>query len=307
MTSRRRLSGDTRSTILLFLIPAFAFYIVWIVLPVFQSFRYSLYRWDGLSPLKNFVGLGNYGELLHDPIFWKSLKNNIILLVFSLITQIPCSILLAILLTGDKVRGKSFFRTMYFAPQIISTVATGYMFYYIYEPTFGILNQLLKMMNLGTLTRGWLGDTHLALYSVLFVISWRFIGFYMVLFIAAIEGMPTEVFEAATIDGCNKWMLVRKITLPLLRGTIKTACVLLIVGSIKYFDLIWIMTQGGPANSSELIATYMYKKTFLSWEVGYGSALAFTLFFVAFILSAVFMKFTKSEPDGKKVQRSKAK
>ncbi|MEN6364372.1 MAG: sugar ABC transporter permease, partial [Rectinema sp.] len=268
---------------------------------MFQSFRYSLFRWDGLSPLDRFVGLGNYKELLGDPVFWKSLANNSILLVFSLITQLPVAILLAVLLT-DKVRMKGLFRTMFFAPQIISTVAAGYMFYYIYEPTFGILNQLLRALNLGSLAKGWLGDTNLALYAVLFVISWRFVGFYMVLFMASIEGMPVEIFEAATMDGCGKWMIVRKITLPMLRDTVKTACVLSIVGSIKYFDLIWVMTQGGPAHASELIATYMYKKTFLSWDVGYGSALAFTLFAIAFVLSSVFMKSTKSESGGKSMR-----
>ena len=208
-----------------------------------------------------------------------------------LVTQIPAAILLAILLTTDRLHLQGFFRTVFFSPQIISTVATGYLFYYIFEPTFGILNRLLRAMNLGALARGWLGDPSVALYSVLFVITWRFIGFYMVLFMASIEGIPEELFEAARIDGCGKWKTIRSITLPLLGGSIKTACVLSIVGSIKYFDLIWIMTQGGPAHASELIATYMYKKTFLSWEVGYGSALSFTLFFIAIVLSALFMRF----------------
>lgn len=288
-TMQRRLSGDTVSTATLFLAPAFALYIILVVLPVFQSFRFSLYRWDGLGPLVRFTGLANYHELLGDPVFWKAFGNNIALLVFSLATQMPCAILLAILMTG-RIRFRSFFRTTLFAPQIISTVATGYLFYYIFEPSFGLLNGALRAIGLGQLARGWLGDTHLALYSVLFVISWRFVGFYMVLFMAAIEGIPTELFEAARIDGCGSWMTIRKITLPLLRGTLRTACVLSIVGSIKYFDLIWIMTNGGPAHASELIATYMYKKTFLSWEVGYGSALAFALFAIAFILSMIFMR-----------------
>jgi raffinose/stachyose/melibiose transport system permease protein len=120
----------------------------------------------------------------------------------------------------------------------------------------------------------------------------------MVLFMAAIEGIPTELFEAARIDGCTKWQVIRKVTLPLLSGTLKTACVLSIVGSIKYFDLIWIMTAGGPAHASELIATYMYKKTFLSWEMGYGSALAFVLFLIAFSLSLIFMRFSSRRDEG---------
>ena len=208
----------------------------------------------------------------------------------------PPAIFLAIILTG-KIKGKSFLRTVYFAPQIISTVATGYLFYYVYEPTFGLLNQLLRSLGMGWATRGWLGDPSIALYSVLFVICWKYIGFYMVLFMASIEGIPQELYEAARIDGCTSWQTVRKITLPLLSPTLKTACVLSIVGSIKYFDLIWVMTTGGPARSTELIATYMYKKTFLSWQMGYGAALAFCLFVIAVGLSLLFMGLSKINRD----------
>lgn len=291
MNKKRQLQADQRSTIILFLVPAFLLYVVLVVVPIFQSARYSLYRWDGLGPLTRFIGLRNYREIFYDSIFWKAFGNNLIILALSLITQMPPAIFLAIILTGD-IKGKSFLRTVYFAPQIVSTVAAGYLFYYIYEPTLGLLNSGLRTLGLDALTRGWLGDPKLALYSVMVVISWKFIGFYLVLFMAAIEGIPQELFEAACIDGCTSWQVVRKITLPLLRGTMKTASVLSIVGSIKYFDLIWIMTTGGPAHSTELIATYMYKKTFLSWEMGYGSALAFILFVVAFALSLGFTRLS---------------
>jgi len=181
----------------------------------------------------------------------------------------------------------------------VSTVAASYLFYYVYEPTFGLLNETLRAIGLENLTQGWLGNPSIALYSVLVVISWKYIGFYMVLFMAAIEGIPPELFEAARIDGCTPWQIVWKITLPLLAGTLKTACVLSIVGSIKYFDLIWVMTAGGPAHSTELIATYMYKKTFLSWEMGYGSALAFVLFLIAFLLSLGFTRLTGRKREAK--------
>ncbi|MCK9286141.1 MAG: sugar ABC transporter permease [Sphaerochaetaceae bacterium] len=269
-----------------------------VVFPIFQSARYSLYRWDGLGPITRFIGLENYKEIFQDPIFWKSLKNNLIVVFFSLATQMPPALFLAIILTG-RIRGKSFLRTVYFAPQIVSTVAASYLFYYVYEPTFGLLNNLLKGIGLDSLTRGWLGDPSLALYAVMVVISWKYIGFYMVLFMAAIEGIPNELFEAARIDGCSSFQVIRKITLPLLSGTIKTACILSIVGSIKYFDLIWVMTSGGPAHSTELIATYMYKKTFLSWEMGYGAALAFVLFAIAILLSVGFSRLTNKKAEGR--------
>ncbi len=295
---KRRVLNDVNTTIVLFLVPAFILYIVLVVIPIFKSLEFSFFRWDGLGALENFVAFDNYISIFKDRIFWGSFSNNLFLVFFSIITQMPFAILLAIALTS-KIKGKSFLRTMYFAPQIISTVATGYLFYYIFEPTFGLLNETLKLIGLQNFTQGWLGEPKLALLSVLFVISWRFVGFYMVLFMAAIEGISNELFEAARIDGCTKFQVVRKITLPLLSGTLKTACILSIVGSIKYFDLVWIMTAGGPAHASELIATYMYKKTFLSWEMGYGSALAFILFIIAFSLSIIFMRLTSSRQDKK--------
>lgn len=298
MITKSRLHKDARSTIALFLIPAFVLYLVLVVFPIFQSARYSLYRWDGLGPLSRFVGLQNYRDIIKDPIFWKSFQNNMVVVFFSLITQMPAAIFLAIILTG-RIKGRSLLRTVYFAPQIVSTVAASYLFYYVYEPTFGLLNETLRAIGLANLTQGWLGNPSIALYSVLVVISWKFIGFYMVLFMAAIEGISQELFEAAKIDGCTPWQIVRKITLPLLAGTLKTACVLSIVGSIKYFDLIWVMTAGGPAHSTELIATYMYKKTFLSWEMGYGSALAFILFIIAFVLSLSFTRLAGRNREAK--------
>jgi len=298
MKYERRPHDDKYSTLALFLVPTFILYTVFVIIPIFQSARYSFYAWDGLGPLSRYIGIDNYREIVKDPVFWKSFQNNIITVVFSLVTQMPAAIFLAIVLTG-KIRGKSFLRTMYFAPQIISTAAAGYMFYYIFEPTLGLLNEGLRAIGLGSMTRGWLGEPSLALYAVLAVVSWKFIGFYMVLFMASIESIPIELFEAARIDGCTSFQVIRKITLPLLKGTLKTACVLSIVGSIKYFDLIWVMTAGGPAHSTELIATYMYKKTFLSWEMGYGSALAFVLFLIAFSLSVFFMVFSKTNKEEK--------
>jgi len=289
--SLRRFLNDKNITIVAFLLPPLVLYCTFVIIPIFQSFRFSLYQWDGLGPLTRFIGLENYATLLRDETFWQALRNNFALVGFSLVTQLPPAVLLAVLLTGA-IRGRDFFRTMFFSPQILSAVATGYLFYYIYEPTFGMLNQALKLLGLGVFARGWLGDQMLALPAVLAVISWRHIGFYMVLFMAAIEGIPDEIFEAAQIDGCNKRQLVWHITLPLMSGAIRTAAVLVMVGSIKYFDLIWIMTRGGPVHASELIATYMYKETFLNWHMGYGATLAFALFVVAFSVSLLFLRLT---------------
>jgi raffinose/stachyose/melibiose transport system permease protein len=290
----RKLFNDKNITIVTFLALPLALYLLLVVIPIVQSFRFSLYEWDGLTPLTDFVGLGNYVELVHDPVFWQSLRNNLFLVVFSLVTQLPPAVLLAVVMTG-KVRGKDFFRTAFFSPQIVSTVATGYMFYYVFDPSMGLLNAFLRLIGLGSWAQGWLGSTTWALPAVLLVITWRSIGFYMVLFMAAIEGIPAEIYEAARIDGADAKRLLWHITVPLISGTIKTASVLAIVGSIKYFDLIWIMTNGGPVHASELVATYMYKQTFNMWHMGYGATLAFALFAVAFTLSLLFNRLTRSE------------
>lgn len=287
----QKILTDKNITIVTFLALPLVLYTVLVALPIFQSFRFSLFDWNGLGPMDKFIGLGNYVEMFHDKVFWKSLENNLFLVVFSLVTQLPPAVLLAVLLTGN-LKGKGFFRTAFFSPQIVSAVATGYMFYYVFEPTFGIINASLKAVGLDAWTKGWLGDPSWALLVVLFVISWRSIGFYMVMFMAAIEGISSEVLDAARIDGCNNRRLVWHITVPLISGAIRTASVLAIVGSIKYFDLIWIMTKGGPVHASELVATYMYKQSFDMWHVGYGAALAFTLFVVAFTLSLAFNVLT---------------
>lgn len=290
----RKLLNDKTITIITFLALPLALYLLLVAIPIVQSFRFSLYEWDGLTPLTDFVGLGNYVDLVHDPVFWQSLRNNLLLVAFSLVTQLPPAVLLAVVLTG-KVRGKDFFRTAFFSPQIVSTVATGYMFYYVFDPSMGLLNAFLRLIGLGSWAQGWLGSTTWALPAVLVVITWRSIGFYMVLFMAAIEGIPAEIYEAARIDGADSRRLLWHITVPLISGAIKTASVLAIVGSIKYFDLIWIMTSGGPVHASELVATYMYKQTFSMWHMGYGATLAFALFAVAFSMSLLFNRLTRSK------------
>jgi len=279
---------DQQLTIVAFITPPLAVYCLFVVLPVFRSFQFSLYNWDGIGPLDRFVGWGNYNALLRDPTFWLALRNNLILVVASLITQLPPALFLAVLLTG-RIRGREFFRTVFFSPQIMSTVATGYLFSFFYSPELGPLNAILRAAGLGDLARPWLGDQALALPAVISVISWRHLGFYMVLFMAAIEGLPDDVLDAAQVDGCTQWQLVRYVIIPMISGTIRTAAVLATVGSMKYFDLIWVMTGGGPVHASELVATYMFKETFMSGHMGYGAALAFVLFSIAFGLSLALL------------------
>lgn len=290
---------ERRTAIVAFVLPALTLYLIFVILPIFQSLYFSFFRWEGVGPLDQFIGLANFRKLLSDPIFWQSLFHNFILVIASLITELPLALILAILLTG-KTRGKGFFRTVFFAPMVISTVASGYLWRWIYNPIFGLLNGVLNGLGLGTLARGWLGDSSLVLMCIIVAIIWRHTGFYMVLFMAAIEGIPEELYEAAQIDGASSWQLTRYITVPLLAGPMKIAAILVMVGSIKYFDLIWVMTHGGPGHASELVATYMYKQTFQYWRMGYGASLASTLFLMAFVASIGFLTATARREEQRK-------
>lgn len=285
------LINEKNVTVFLFLLPSLSIFIIFVALPVIQSARYSLYNWNGLGPLIDYVALSNYRELAKDPIFWKALLHNIILLVASLATQLPLGVFLAILLT-EKLRGTTFFRTIYFSPMILSDVVIGILWSFMYNPIFGLINTGLKALGLGHLARGWLGDPVLVLPAVIAVICWKYTGFYMVLFMAAIQNIPEELYEAARIDGASGWQLTCYITLPLLMSTARVAAVLSMVGSLKYFDLIWVMTLGGPSHASELVATYMYKHAFQRFNWGYGSSLAFALFLIAFVVAIFFIRGT---------------
>lgn len=275
-----------------FLAPALAVYAGFVVVPIFISGYYSLFSWSGISPQFTYVGLGNFARLLQDAVFWQSLQNNVILVVASIATQLPLALLLALFLV-QPIWGVKLFRTVYFMPLLMSTVAIGILWNFFYDPNFGILNELLRGLGLQSLTRGWLGDERTALGAVIATISWQFTPFYMILFRAALTGIPEEIYEAAAIDGAAGWSTFRHITLPLLRPTIRTGAILSLIGSLKYFDLIYVMTGGGPNSTTELMATYMYKSAFNHFRMGYGSSIAVTLFIVALILTSTVLYFDK--------------
>ena len=296
----RRQSGkffhftEQQITTIVFLLPALCIFGAFVVFPIIQSGRYSLYDWNGLGPLEKFIGLDNYRRMVNDPVFWRALGNNVTVVVWSLLTQIPLAIGLAILLT-DRIRGQAFFRTLYFAPLVLSEVIVAKLWEWIYNPSFGLINTVLKAVGLEENTQAWLGDPKMSLFAVLVATNWKYLGFYVVIFIAAIQSIPEELYEAAQIDGANGWQLQTYVTLPLLSTTIRTVAVLVIVGSLKFFDMVWVLTEGGPTNGSEVLATYMFKQAFKSTNFGYGSALAFALFAIAFVSSMIFIYGTRQK------------
>ncbi len=279
-------------TIVLFILPALTIFLMYMLIPIPLSAFYSLFQWDGITDMV-FIGLKNWRELLNDSIFLNSVLNNFKLVFLSIITQIPIALLLAIFIY-KKSRINNLLRTVYFLPQLFSSVAISVLWRYLYDPFFGLINEVLVKTGIIDMPIDFLGSEVLALYATSLAISWRFIPFYMILFIAAINGIPNELYEAARVDGANKFQTFFLITLPMLRSTIINAIVLVLVGSLKYFDIVYVLTEGGPNHASELMATYMYKMSFTRLKMGYGSAVAFALFLIAFSLSLLFLNLTRS-------------
>ncbi|NLX09985.1 MAG: sugar ABC transporter permease [Chloroflexi bacterium] len=292
--NRRLRPTETTWTIILFLLPTLVLLGVFVIWPIVSSFQLSLYDWDGLSPTREFIGLENWTRLRSDNIFWKAFRNNFTLVTLSLAIQMPLGVGLAVLLEqGEKLFIFKIFKTVYFFPMLMSSVAIGILFKYVYDPVFGIINPALEAAGLSSWTRSWLGDTDVALFSVIAVVCWQYTPFYMILYLAALRGIPTDLRDAAFIDGAGESRYYWSIALPQIQGTIRTAIVLSLIGSLKYFDLIWVMTEGGPSNASELMATYMYKKAFPSFDMGYGSTIASAMFIIVMLLSLVLMVLTR--------------
>jgi len=279
---------------LLFVLPALLIYFFYFVYPIPTSAYYSLFRWNGISPHKNYLGFGNWIKLAQDEIFWKSFRNNLILVVASIAIQLPMGLALG-LLVSSQLKGVRVFKLLYFVPMMLSAVAIGITWKFIYEPSYGLLNAFLRIVGLGALTRGWLGEPSLALAAVIATICWQFIPFYMVIFAAALAGISQELIEAAYIDGASPSVTFFRITLPLLGNTIRMAAILSLTGSLKYFGLIYVMTEGGPNHATELLATYMYKQAFTNFSMGYGSTVAVFMFLISFVLTVIVLRLGKRE------------
>jgi raffinose/stachyose/melibiose transport system permease protein len=268
--------------IFLGLFPALSLFIFFVVYPIIRSFFYGFYDWNGLSrPI--YVGLANFKAVLSDKVFWHAFRNNIFIVVISVFGQIPLGLVLAILL-NDKFRGAKFFRFIFFMPMILSTVVVGLLWSTILNSQVGIVNNLLKSIGLGSMAHDWLGESGLALYSVGFVIIWQFFGLYMIILMAALQNIPKEVFESAELDGAGGLTKLFHITLPMIWSSIMASVVLCIAGGMKTFDLVFTMTQGGPAHATDLMAIYMYNKTFETYKYGYGSAVSLVIFVLSFTL-----------------------
>jgi raffinose/stachyose/melibiose transport system permease protein len=282
-----RLRKKIELTILL--TPALVLFVGFVLLPILIAAYYSLFSWTGYGPLNDFIGLHNYKIAFNDPFFIDAIEHTLILTALALLVQGPISLGMALLL-NRKFRGRSFMRLIIFAPYVLPPAVTAVMWSLMLQPS-GFVDQVMKSAGLGGLVQQWLANIHIVLYTNFVVLTWQYVGFGIVLLLAGLQGIPAELKEAAAIDGATPWQVTRSVTIPLLAPTIRIWVFITVIGSLQVFDVVWILTGGGPGNASSTMATYMFLDGFRSLEFGYGSAIAVILFVFCFVFSSVYQRF----------------
>jgi raffinose/stachyose/melibiose transport system permease protein len=287
--SRRPFKFRKTAELVLLLGPALVFFIAFVFIPLIAAVYYSLHVWNGFGPLGKFAGLANYVKALTDPVFQKGIFNNFFIAALSLLVQLPISIGIALLLNG-RIRGRTLLRVLVFTPYVLSEAITGVMWLNLLQP-HGAFDGVLTAVGLGWLVRLWLADPGFVMWTMFGVITWKYIGFGIILFLAGLQGTPEEIREAALIDGASPWQVTWHITLPLLAPTTRIWIFLSIVGSLQLFDLVWVMTLGGPIGASTTMATYLIDRGFRRYQFGYGSAVAVLLFIFCFVFALAYQRF----------------
>jgi ABC-type sugar transport system permease subunit len=274
---------------LIFLLPSLALYLCFVVNPFIQSIWFSLTDWDGASKVKEFIGLANYRELFADGLFWQALRHNLVWVLIGTAVPLMIGMLLAQLM-WSKPRGFTIYRTVFFLPHILLSTVIGIIWAWIYNPIFGILNKGLDAVGLKDVSRGWLGDPDWALLAVLVAAMWATIGFVFVILLAGLQNVSRDLLEAATIDGANGWQRFRDVTIPEMANVLNVVTALLLIGGFSVFDLIYVMTGGGPNNASQTLATYTFEQAFAQNRVGYGAALSLVMTVLALVTSFIFIR-----------------
>ena len=282
----------------LFILPALIMYLIFFIRPFITSIYYSLTDWNGVDPVKVFVGLQNYVHLFEDSLLWTSLSHNVIWVILGTAAPIIIGLPLAVLLSSAR-RGRLFFQTGYFLPYVLSGVVVGMIWGWIYNPLFGVLNYLLRLVGLGSLARGWLGDPGLALYAVIAAAVWGYFGFCVVIFLAGLQNVDADLIEAAKIDGANAVQSFFHVTIPQLRYVLNMVLVYTLIGGFNVFDIVQIMTTGGPGNHTELIGTYTYKISFQQSNIGYGTTLSMVMTVLSLVASYFYMVLRDREEPSK--------
>lgn len=271
--------NNTQMSALIFLLPALLGILIFIVIPVICSFGLSFVQWDLLNPIK-FVGFENYREIFHDGLFYKILGNTIVFALSTSFLGVIIPLILASIL-NTKIRGSEFFKGAYFLPFITPMVVVGVVWAWIFDPNIGLLNQMLH------LHLNWLYDSKLAMPALIVVSVWKLIGYNMIIFLSSLSAISQSLFEAAKIDGANSFQIFKNVTIPMLSPTIFFVVIITAISSFQVFDLIYLMTQGGPFDSTNVLVYAIYKNAFEYFNVGKASAIAYVLFVIILVLTLI--------------------
>lgn len=282
---------SNRLSIAIYVLPALLLITILVFIPLILSAYYGLMKWDGIGAME-FIGLENYINGIKDAKFWNSAYHSFLLAIFSTLSL--ALYLTVSLILASKIKGSDLLRKIYLIPMLLSSVAIAQLWIKVYNPSNGILNAILT--NLGIKNPpAWLADPSLVLLAIFIPILWQYAGFYILIYYAALKNIPESLIEAAKIDGATPTQIALKIKLPLIKEVVVVTVVLAIVGSLKYFDLIYVMTGGGPNGASEVMASYMYKLAFSSYDFGYGSAIGFLLLVITLIVTFIIRKITATD------------
>jgi raffinose/stachyose/melibiose transport system permease protein len=285
-----------------FIAPALIVYVVFVLLPVALAAVYSFFNWNGLSALDRFIGFDNYVRALTDPVFQGAIFHNFAIVGLSLAIQGPVAIAVALLLNRP-LRGRGIVRLLIFVPYVVSEVVAALAWKLLLQPQ-GPFDGVIQALGLGDLRQLWLADQSVVFWTLFFVLSWKYLGFAIILFLAGLQGVPEELAEAAQIDGASWWQTQRHITIPLLAPTIRIWAFLSIIGSLQQFDMVWVLTGGGPVNATTTMATYMVQYGFQRSQLGFASAVAVVLFIVSLAFALLYQRFILRRDLGAALTRS---
>jgi len=288
LNTRRQINKTL--TVALFVLPGMTVFFIFLLWPMMQSVEFSLYKWNGFGDLQDYRGLGNFEQAYNHEVFRTAVKNSFMIMGLSLTIQLPIAMLLALLVGRGNLPGRRFFRLLLFIPYVFSEVITAIIFKYVLHPQDGLANWAFGHLIPGYQNIGWLGERDIVIYVIFAVLTWKYFGYYMILYMAGLQGVPKDLEEAARVDGAGLFHVLSRITLPLMGSTIRLTIFISVLGAFQQFVLVWTLTNGGPFNASQTMGTYIYKFGIKSMSLGDGSAVALILFGITFIFSMGYQR-----------------
>jgi raffinose/stachyose/melibiose transport system permease protein len=277
-------------TVTLFLFPALMLFALLVLIPIVVAIYTSVFRWGGFGAPENFIGLENFRRMFSDDVFLGDLWRGFVLIMLALCLQLPFSLAMAVLL-NQRIRGRALYRVAFFAPYVVSEVITGVLFTQIFRPGDGLADKTLAAFGLGGLDVGWFASADTVIPTLFLVLTWKYFGFHMIIYLAALQGVPKEVLEAASIDGAGAWRRFRHVTLPLLGPTLRISAFLSVIWSIQLFDLVYVISGGGPDHASETMAVTMFEFGFKRYQMGYANAISVVMFVFSFVFALFYMRY----------------